>query len=543
MKFNLIDEKWIPVKRKDGTSNRIRPWEVTEDFENNPVVTLNAPRPDFNGALIQFLIGLVQTTFAPAKRIEWKQKLKTAPSTDQLKTAFMTVHDAFELGGDGPRFMQDFDNIDQKPKPIDWLLIGAATENTIRENRDLFIKREAVTGMCPACCVTTLFTMQTNAPMGGPGFRTSLRGGGPLTTLIIGDKVFDTLWHSIWFNVLESKKFLSMCSSARSSDSNKFPWLAVTKASVTEQDMHPFQYFWAMPRRIKLDIKNLETGICNICTQQSNFLITSYREVNKGAEYKAPMKHPLSPFNGNTQKSVLTQPGGVSYRHWLGFVVNDNEGKREPARIVHEFINERQQSDWQLRCWAFGYDTENMKARCWYDAKMPLITVSDELIAKYEDTIASLIKASIIICGNIKIAIKRVLHGIPEYDSITRQIKWKYKDIKRLHADEEKARIRILNSTSDVSLFMAVEAFFWQKTEQRFYSTLNNIMRAAKNDEPHLIFLEGWHHALCSEALQQFDAHMLNGPIEDVDIKKVSLARKELNDFNKGTFVRTLLGL
>ncbi len=543
MKFNLIDEKWIPVKRKDGTPDRIRPWEVTDDFEKNPVVALDAPRPDFNGALIQFLIGLVQTTFAPANRIEWKQKLKTPPSPDQLKAAFMTVHHAFELGGDGHRFMQDLDDFNQKSKPIDWLLIGAATENTLKENRDFFIKRDAVTAMCPSCCATALFTMQTNAPMGGPGFRTSLRGGGPLTTIIIGDKDFETLWHTLWLNELELTTFMTMCNSAQSSDSSKFPWLATTKTGVTEQDIHPAQYFWAMPRRIKLDIIKLETGICDVCSQQSNSIITSYKEVNKGTEYKAPMKHPLSPYNGNTQKALLTQPGGVTYRHWLGFIANDSDGKREPARIVHEFINERQQSEWQLRFWAFGYDTENMKARCWYDAKMPLITIEHESAAEYEKMIATLIKAANIICGNVKIAIKRVLYGIPEYDVITRQIKWKYQDIKRLDADEEKARERVLNSVRKLSLFMSIETSFWQVTEPAFYSVLRSMIICIKEKRDSSEILEQWHHALCSEAINQFDIHIFNGPVEDVDIKKVSLARKELNDFNKGTFVKSLLGL
>ncbi|MBM4160672.1 MAG: type I-E CRISPR-associated protein Cse1/CasA [Ignavibacteria bacterium] len=123
IQFNLIDEKWIPVKRRDGSEERIRPWEVTDRFDENPIVSLNAPRPDFNGALIQFLIGLVQTTFAPTDSVEWKQKLSISPSTDQLKTAFMTVHNFFELGGDGPQFMQDYDSLKQKSKPIEWLLL------------------------------------------------------------------------------------------------------------------------------------------------------------------------------------------------------------------------------------------------------------------------------------------------------------------------------------------------------------------------------------------------------------------------------------
>jgi CRISPR system Cascade subunit CasA len=273
-------------------------------------------------------------------------------------------------------------------------------------------------------------------------------------------------------------------------------------------------------------------------------LITSYKEVNKGTEYQAPMKHPLSPFDGKTRKkSILTQPGGVSYRHWRGFIISDSEREIEPARIVHEFINERQQPDWQFRLWAFGFDTDNMKARCWYDSKMPLITVEYEDVSEYENIIAALIKAANIICGNIKIAIKQVLYGIPEYDAVTRQTKWKYQDIKKLDADEEKARERVLNSVREQSLFMSIETNFWQITEPAFYSILRHLTICIKEKKDCAEFLDQWHRILCKEALRQFDSHILSGPIENMKIKHIALAQKGLNGFNRGAIVRQILGL
>ena len=66
--MNLIHDAWIPIRRKHGEETRIAPWEVTTRYSDDPVVALAAPRPDFNGALIQFLIGLLQTTCAPVHR-------------------------------------------------------------------------------------------------------------------------------------------------------------------------------------------------------------------------------------------------------------------------------------------------------------------------------------------------------------------------------------------------------------------------------------------------------------------------------------------
>src|SRR5665648_694737 len=194
MVFNLVNEKWIPVRRADGKREIIAPWQVTDDISSNPIVSLDANRPDFNGALIQLLIGLVQTTMAPKKEIDWGDRFAKPPVADELKVAFAKVSHAFNLDGDSPRFMQDFDLDEAKSNHIDKLLVEIPGDETVKDNADHFIKRDSVKRMCLACSAMALFTLQTNAPAGGKGYRTSLRGGGPLTTIVTGD----TLWQTIW---------------------------------------------------------------------------------------------------------------------------------------------------------------------------------------------------------------------------------------------------------------------------------------------------------------------------------------------------------
>lgn len=63
--MNLINDQWLSVYRRSGIEDRIAPWQLTEAIQDNPVERLNALRPDFNGALVQFCIGLLQTAFAP----------------------------------------------------------------------------------------------------------------------------------------------------------------------------------------------------------------------------------------------------------------------------------------------------------------------------------------------------------------------------------------------------------------------------------------------------------------------------------------------
>jgi CRISPR system Cascade subunit CasA len=557
MEFNLIEKQWIPVLRRDGTKTMIAPWEVTGQFADNPVVSLNAPRPDFNGALIQFLIGLVQTTAAPASRIEWKQKLRTPPSGDELKEKFTTVRHAFELGGDGPRFMQDLENISAEFGGIEGLFVESPGEHTKDQNKDHFVKRDSVEGICPICCATALFTFQTNSPSGGPGYMTSLRGGGPFTTLVKGDDHHNTLWQLVYLNVLECNKFNNICGNSELTEGKyTFPWLGKTKKGKRKKgdvfygedtvpfDAHPATMFWAMPRRIRLNLSELSSGHCDVCGDFSDSLICAYKEIPGGASYTG-WCHPLSPHYEEVSKGLLpihAQPSGVSYRHWLGLVITDENEKKIPARIVHEFYD-RWKSNWQFRLWSFGYDMDKMKARCWYESTMPLFCVDLSIRPDYETTIANMIKAAVMIGEDLRIALKNSIHGKVVVDQVTKKIKWEYRDIKKLPSDEDKRRAKILYETRDNTALISMDSIFWQNTESRFYELLSAISKCYETGTGHQSYMQEWHNCLCDEAQKLFDFYSWEDCIEDSNPKRIVVARSEMQKLNRSNKVKSLLNL
>jgi CRISPR system Cascade subunit CasA len=552
MQFNLIDEQWIPVRRRDGTKTMIAPYEVTDQFKENPVMSLDAPRSDFNGALIQFLIGLVQTVAAPQNGAEWRKKLIEPPAPEELNAAFSSVHHAFEFGGDGPRFMQDYDALTVSQGNIDGILIDMPGDSTTKKNTDHFIKRNTVKKICPSCSAIALLTMQINAPAGGQGNRTSLRGGGPLTTIIAGDKQHDTLWQLIWLNVLEHGAFLNICCNPKLiTDDAKFPWMTKTRTSETEGnvcqpgDFHPAVMFWGMPRRIRLNTDYLMNGYCDTCGQLSDSLISQYQQKNFGMNFTGSWLHPLSPYSIGNDELIPThpQPGGVTYRHWLGLVQQDNNDKKMPARIVHEFINNRHRAGWQFRLWAFGYDMKNMNARCWYESRMPLLYIDPSIRTEYENTVASVIKSAVIVGKNLRIALKNAIHGKPIVDPITNKIKWEYKDIKKLPADEDKRRSKVLFETKENTSLISIESLFWQNTEALFYALLADITKTYENKMEMIAYLMNWHNCLCLEAERLFDAYSWELPIEDSNPKRIVIARNEMRKFNRGSKVKNLLNL
>ena len=83
--MNLLDEKWLPVRRGNGALDWIAPHQISDP----DVVALAANRPDFNGALVQLLIGLLQTTAPVDDEEDWAELLDRPPTEEMLQQWFV----------------------------------------------------------------------------------------------------------------------------------------------------------------------------------------------------------------------------------------------------------------------------------------------------------------------------------------------------------------------------------------------------------------------------------------------------------------------
>lgn len=376
--MNLITGKWIPVLRKSGP-DIIAPWEIVDRFDADPVIAFNLARPDFNGAMVQFLIGLLQTCCPPVDDDEWSNWMTNPPAGSELEALFMDVKPAFEFDGDGPRFMQDWDKsvAELEPKSIGALLIEEPGDQTLKFNKDLFVKRGGYPGLSYPMAVMALFTLQLNAPAGGAGHRTSLRGGGPLTTLMLPKKS-NALWWLVWGNVSSVSERLPKVQNWDRELEKIFPWMGPTRTSVKSEmitpiDTHPLQVFWAMPRRIRIDfdfVTDMECAISGACEK----CVTRYSTQNYGGNYGA-WRHPLSPHykKGTDELPMHPNVGGMTYRHWVGWSFGRHDGNSTVMEAsVVSLSGGRSRRRHVKELWSFGYDMDNMKARGWQEAKIPV---------------------------------------------------------------------------------------------------------------------------------------------------------------------------
>ncbi|QCF28017.1 type I-E CRISPR-associated protein Cse1/CasA [Hydrocarboniclastica marina] len=516
--MRILTSQFLPFKIRTGDVE-YRPVSAMALPE---VTELALPRADFQGAAYQFLIGLLQTAYAPVDIDEWMDRYQSPPSPEALEQAFEGFIASFELEGDGPLFMQDLDPLDKEsPIPSSSLLIDAPGASTIKNNTDHFVKAGRAEAFCPNCAAMALFTLQINAPSGGKGYRTGLRGGGPLTTLILPSEPDASLWKKLWLNVLDKSHWPYPEPNPKSFE--LFPWMETTRVSDKAQktfasDVHPLHQFWAMPRRFRLIFEDHNCR-CDLCGRDSERVCRTVKARNYGNNYDGPWTHPLTPYRRDPKKptepqlSVKGQPGGIGYRHWEALVLRDAEGSgnlpaevvRDYARKVDEARHDNLSLPRQARLWVFGYDMDNMKPRAWYGTQLPLLAVPQPQQDRLLDWVRDLVGLSRDTAWQLRKQVKEAWFSRPA-------------DVK-----------------GDTDF---IESRFWELTEHEFYSLLSLLGEriqdgTIKRLPPDLA--ARWYQHVRQQAVAVFDELALSAPAEALDMKRITGARNRfLYQLKKG---------
>lgn len=505
--MNLLADKWLPIRRQDGAEGKIAPYQMTTGYEDNPVVDVWAPRPDLRNALYQLLIGVVQVAAMPETEEGWIDRWDNPPEEGRLKEEFSHYLECFEIDSPGPAFMQDYSALDVPGQPLDNLFIDLPANAH-------FHKQNGSIRISPYWAAVVLYALQTFAPSGGRGHRVGLRGGGPLSTLVIPDdgNRASTLWEKVWLNILSKEEAGSLSGDHRRKDLGAvFPWMAPTKTSemngseTLPEHGHPFQMYFGMPRRIRFEFQDIEgaTDLCALSGERVSRLTDSYKTKHGGINYAGPWLHPLNAYFRDPQNpsepplSIKGQPGGVGYRHWLGLALKKEN--QIPAKVV-QLLN---QSECRreivarrgARIWASGYDMDNMKARCWYESLLPIfpLPAGDANIIK--GRIGCFIDAATEVAQNLRASVKSAWFRRP-------------KDVK-----------------GDMSF---LDTSFWQETEIPFYNSLGLLVSDVGDDKQAARLAKDWERTLRRKAEDLFDRWALAGQEEGLDMKRVVKARNEL---------------
>ena len=312
--LNLISDPWIPVLRRSGR-DVISPDQIAEADVLRP----DWPRPDLNLACYELLVGLVYLAHPP-KGIDDRASL---PDAAMLRAAMAPLAPAFCLLGDGPRFLQDQEPLEGKGSSPEMLFIDSAGDNTVKNNADLMVRRGRYESLPLPLAAMALYTLQAFAPAGGSGHRTSMRGGGPMVTLV--KPTDEGLWPLVWANVPRGE-------SIGVDDLDALPWMRPTETS-EPVDKKPRitvprsysasrtdpEVFFGQPRRLRLVAQD-DT-------------VTHVIQKPWGTNYEG-WQHPLTPYyrKGTELLPCHPRPGTFSYRNWRGVILQSEVGLR-PATL------------------------------------------------------------------------------------------------------------------------------------------------------------------------------------------------------------------
>ena len=500
--MDLTTEGWLPVVMQDNARLKI---PLTNILDDN-IFDVSYPRVDFQGAAWQMLIGLLQTTVAPEDEEEWREVWKNGIDKQAWQKALPAIAPAMQFGAVKPAFLQSFEPLESENSSVAGLLIDAPGGNTLKLNKDHFVKRHVGQKICPHCAVMALFTVQTNSPAGGAGYRVGLRGGGPLTTLVVPQQERDfSLWKKLWLNVIPEEK-----RPTPSQYPSIFPWLAPTKTSekagniVTPDNAHVLQAYWGMPRRIELDFEKTVAGSCDLCGQYHSALLQEMRSKNYGVQYDG-WQHPLSPYRQALKDQAAPwlalkgQPGGLSYKDWLGLTLDseDKFNRMQPARVVQKLPRRLPATG----LWCFAWDMDNAKARCWYQHRIPLMNTPDAKLLS----------------------------------SVMQQTLQLTSDSLRLLKQWLKAAWFPTPSEAKVD-FSQLDTAFWQETEPAFRQLLEALSSdPARENSLTREILREWEKRLHHEVMNFFDRDVFTDPDcnDDTLLRQLTARSKLDRDYDK----------
>lgn len=416
----MITSAWIPVIRRSGRGTSIAPHELLD--AEDPPARLAWPRSDLDSACLEFLIGLFAIAAPPSTNSAWARQA-AKPDVETIRDALARLEPWMFLDGPGgQRAFQDYADLEGETLPLERLLIDAPGENTSKKNTDLFVKRGANKVYSQEVAAMMLITFQAWAPAGGAGNRTSLRGGGPMCTLVEPAGPATTLFDVVWANVpLGSPLHVTDAESV----ARTLPWTAPTPTSESAKakvhappssvgGYHPGAFF-GTPRRIRLVFTD-EPGECAMTGRPISRGVAGFIQRPYGIDYGL-WRHPCTPYYrvkvGTEPLPVHPRAGRFGYSQYLGILLQQQDTElRARAACVDAYLQYRRNDDQPARLLVAGWAMSNMSALDYIESRLPLPRLPDDASERLAE---GGVKAAELIAWNLASAVAQA-NAIAETD-------------------------------------------------------------------------------------------------------------------------------
>lgn len=281
--MNLLVDDWIPVQQ-EGVFRHI---SLKTLLTQNESWQVSLSRDDMEMACLQLLVSLTQVLLVPKDGGELKARIKQPLSENEYIDAIEGLVDWFELDHPEHPFMQV-----RGVKAIELTDMAKLFAGLSGSTSSVFVNEpDLASKLCSSCAVLGLFNQAMNCPGFGGGFKASLRGSSPISTLILGDDLRQTLWR----NVLCKQTLDDVMPWYETTQDEQPNWVDLVKPS---QKISAYEtgllrgLFW-QPAHIEF-VREESEGVCDCCGQEDQCYL-GFKKEKFVYDFSGVWPHPHGP--------------------------------------------------------------------------------------------------------------------------------------------------------------------------------------------------------------------------------------------------------
>jgi|SRR6056297_291922 len=334
--MNLLTDAWLPVRKiEGGTINWI---SLSDLLTGQGQYEICLPRDDLEMAALQLVICIIQVLFTPKDLRELLGNLRAPMSEQKYLEGIKDYKEWFSVDHPEYPFMQVRGVKANLETPMAKLMAGLTGATS-----SCFVNEPGQADrLCAGCAAIALFNQAANAPSFGGGFKAGLRGSAPITTLIQGRHLRET----VWLNILDSMHLEATIPGCYDNWHQPPTWVQSIeeKSSIQTSSIGLLRGLLWQPANIEL-CSPASQGDCCCCGRKKVPVYEVFLKAKFNYTLNGLWPYPHSPrmlnFKNNTseEKFASFTTSAPTWTRLAGFVVqkevnqNQKEG-HQPAAVV-----------------------------------------------------------------------------------------------------------------------------------------------------------------------------------------------------------------
>ncbi|MBY0574977.1 MAG: type I-E CRISPR-associated protein Cse1/CasA [Gallionellaceae bacterium] len=307
--MNLLKAPWIPV-RADGGAGAfcLLTYQQLLCEPGNWQVSL--PRDDLELACVQLLVCMTQVMFMPegdpssdpngnkALRARITKPLSSDEFDKGIAPCNRKGEEWFDLDHPTQPFMQSR-KVTGKLTSVQKLLPGLPEKTSTAPGAHCFFNEVTeARHISGAVAAIALFNQATNCPSFGGGFKGSLRGGAPITTLVFGNGLREIVWRNVLTRPRIEQRQIKMLGF----DRDQPTWVKpIQEATINWNEIGLVRGLFWQPARVEL-VKSKMVAPCDVLGGEAVPVYTGFRCEKFSFTVKGVWPHPHGAMTKSLKK-------------------------------------------------------------------------------------------------------------------------------------------------------------------------------------------------------------------------------------------------